>query len=161
MLMEVFAERKLPAFRFNLDMFDNYSLNWNKDEFEISDPAGRHCRSSEITAMVFYKGLIPMWQSFDNRQEYHAEKDWLISWLNSWYQKGLLDPEFVDQAVHRIFRNAADQPLDIGGVNVQVIRKRLQRDLVLIMVFYVFIRFLHVNVAAAVHLFGALVRFQK
>ena len=33
MLMEVFAERKLPAFRFNLDMFDNYSLNWNKDEF--------------------------------------------------------------------------------------------------------------------------------
>lgn len=85
MLMEVFAERKLPAFRFNLDMFNNYSLNWNKDEFEISDPAGRHCRSSEITAMVFYKGLIPMWQSFDNRQEYHAEKDWLISWLNRLY----------------------------------------------------------------------------
>lgn len=85
MLMEVFAKRNIPAFRFNLDMFDNYCLCWNNDEFEISDPVGRCCRSSEITAMVFFKGLIPMWHSLDNFQKYNMEKEWVISWLNKLY----------------------------------------------------------------------------
>lgn len=84
-LMEIFEKRKIPAFRFNLDMFDSYRIMWDNDEFEVSDPVGRVCRSSEITKMVFYKGLIPTWMSFDDNKPYNAERDWLISWLNRLY----------------------------------------------------------------------------
>jgi len=85
MLMEVFEKRNISVFRFNLDMFNSYHFYWNNDEFKISDPLGRCCQSSEITAMVFYKGLIPMWQFFDNDQRYNTERNWLISWLNKLY----------------------------------------------------------------------------
>ena len=43
-LMEIFEKRKIPAFRFNLDMFDSYRIMWDNDEFEVSDPVGRVCR---------------------------------------------------------------------------------------------------------------------
>lgn len=86
MLMELFLKRNIPAFRFNLDMFDNYRIIWNNDEFKITDPTGRCCKSSEITEIVFYKGLIAMWQSFDDNKPYNAEREWLISWLNHLYE---------------------------------------------------------------------------
>lgn len=85
MLMEVFEKRNISVFRFNLDMFDSYRILWNNDEFEITDPTGRRCRSSEITEMVFYKGLIPSWLSFDDSKPYNAEREWIISWLNQLY----------------------------------------------------------------------------
>ena len=83
-LMEIFEDRKIPAFRFNLDMFDSYKFLWDNDSFEITDPVGRTCKAADITAMVFYKGAIPSWFSFDNKI-YSAEKDWLVSWLNQLY----------------------------------------------------------------------------
>jgi hypothetical protein len=82
--MEVFAERNIPAFRFNLDLFDSYRFEWSDDEFEIYDPTNRYCKSSDITAIAFYKGILPSWVTFENN-EYTTERDWLISWLNRLY----------------------------------------------------------------------------
>lgn len=84
MLMDIFAERKIPAFRFNLDMFNKYCFQWKDDEFEIIDPTGRCCKSEEIKLMIFYKGLLPSEISFEN-DLYTQEKAWLISWLNKLY----------------------------------------------------------------------------
>ncbi len=85
-LMEIFTERNIPAFRFNLDMFDSYRILWDNDEFEITDPLGRCCRSQEIAEMVFYKGLIPTWVTFSEDRRYDSEREWLISWLNRLYE---------------------------------------------------------------------------
>ena len=84
-LMEFFEQRKIPAFRFNLDMFDSYKFNWHNDEFEIIDPIGRICKSTEIKNMIFYKGIICPWLDFSDRPQYLQEKDYLISWLNRLY----------------------------------------------------------------------------
>ena len=84
-LMDLLWERNIPAFRFNLDMFDSYRFLWENDEFEITDPTGRCCHSREIDAMVFYKGIIAPWFSFEIDKPYNGEREWLISWLNRVY----------------------------------------------------------------------------
>lgn len=86
MLMEVFEKRNIPSFRFNLDMFDSYRFLWNNDEFEINAPGGHCCKSAEITAMVFYKGLISNLTKFENILQYEPESQWLISYLNRVYE---------------------------------------------------------------------------
>lgn len=84
MLMEIFQRKGIPAFRFNLDLFEYYHFRWENDEFEIYDPENRCCKSSDIKLMIFYKGILPSWHNFENNK-YHAEHDWLISWLNRLY----------------------------------------------------------------------------
>ncbi len=85
LLVDIFSRKHLSVFRLNLDMFNNYNFLWENDEFQITDPTGRTCRSTEITAMSFYKGVIPAWVTFEH-ERYAVECDWLISWLNRLYE---------------------------------------------------------------------------
>ena len=84
MLMEIFSQRNISAFRFNLDLFDSYHFEWNDDEFEIYDPENRCCKSSNITAIAFYKGILHDWTTFE-KEEHNLERAWLNSWLNRLY----------------------------------------------------------------------------
>lgn len=81
-LMPLFEERHVPAFRFNLDMFDSYQFMWRNNEFSITDPTGRFCRSENISAMVFYHARMPIDYTLDHAEIYGAETAWVISWLN-------------------------------------------------------------------------------
>ncbi len=83
-LMRIFAQRNIPAFRLNLDMFHKYQFMWRGDEFEIEDCAGHVCRSADIDAMAFYKGLFSIDEYLDFDSEYKETK-WLKSWMNNLY----------------------------------------------------------------------------
>ena len=85
-LMELLEERKIPAFRFNLDMFSNYRFWWKNDDFIIEDKTGRICKSEELTAMVFYKGTLMFEQPFENEDKYAPEQKWVVSTLNQIYR---------------------------------------------------------------------------
>ncbi len=84
MLMGIFAERGIPAFRFNFDLFDHYKFSWTNHGFRIEDPLGRVCESSNITAMVFYKGLFAIDEPCEIDQG-HEETKWIKSWLDTLY----------------------------------------------------------------------------
>ncbi|MBQ3350042.1 MAG: hypothetical protein IJG38_06545 [Thermoguttaceae bacterium] len=83
-LMSIIAQRNIPAFRLNLDMFNKYQFMWRGDEFEIEDCAGHVCRSSEVDAIAFYKGLFSIDEILDFDSEY-TETKWLKSWMNNLY----------------------------------------------------------------------------
>lgn len=85
MLMQIMEERNIPAFRFNLDMFDQYSFTWHNNEFEIIDPIGRCCRSKDITEFVFYKGLLSFFTPYEFTGKYSPELPYVISWMNKLY----------------------------------------------------------------------------
>ncbi len=84
MLMGVFAELGIPAFRFNFDLFDHYKFSWTPAGFRIGDPLGRVCESSNVTEMVFYKGLFAIDEPCEIDQN-HEETKWVKSWLNTLY----------------------------------------------------------------------------
>ena len=84
MLMGVFAERGVPAFRFNFDLFDHYRFSWTPAGFRIEDPTGRICESQDVTAMVFYKGLFAIDEPCEIDQG-HQETKWVKSWLDTLY----------------------------------------------------------------------------
>ena len=43
--MHILKKRNIPAFRFNLDLFNFYKFTWEGDFFRIEDPvAGTVCR---------------------------------------------------------------------------------------------------------------------
>lgn len=82
--MNIFAERKIPAFRLNLDMFHKYQFMWREDQFEIEDCTGRRCCSEDVEIMAFYKGLFSIDEPLDLDNEY-TETKWLKSWMNKIY----------------------------------------------------------------------------
>ena len=85
-LMNLLAERKISAFRFNLDMFSDYRFWWERDNFVIEDKTGRVCKSVELTATIFYKGTLMFGQPFENDVQYAPEQQWIVSTLNRIYQ---------------------------------------------------------------------------
>ena len=80
--MQIFNKRKLPAFRFNMDMFNSYVFKWSANGFKISTPVGLTCVESEITQIVCYHARMTIDQHFDNIEYYGNESKWVISWLN-------------------------------------------------------------------------------
>jgi len=84
MLMGVFAERGVPAFRFNFDLYDHYQFSWTGGGFHIEDPLGRVCDSRDVTEMVFYKGLFAIDEPCEIDQG-HEETKWIKSWLDTLY----------------------------------------------------------------------------
>ena len=90
-LMKVFAERQIPVFRLNLDMFPHYQFMWRGDRFEIEDPVGHACSSQDLRAMVFFKGqlIIDEHADFEDRytelKDQYTEVKWVKSWLNKLY----------------------------------------------------------------------------
>lgn len=83
-LMNIFAQRNIPAFRLNLDMFHKYQFIWRGEQFEIEDFVGRRCLSDDVDIMVFYKGLFAIDEPLDLDSEY-TETKWLKSWMNNLY----------------------------------------------------------------------------
>lgn len=84
MLMHIFAERGVSAFRFNVDLFDKYKFQWNTTGFCIEDPVGRFCESGTVEIMVFYKGLFAIDEPCEIDQG-HEEPKWVKSWLDTLY----------------------------------------------------------------------------
>ena len=80
--MQICHERNLPAFRFNMDMFNSYVFNWSGSGFEISAPNGLTCVESEIMQIVCYHARMTIDQHFENMENYGGEAKWVISWLN-------------------------------------------------------------------------------
>lgn len=101
-LMDILHERNIASFRFNLDMFDSYRFLWNNSSFQIIDPTGRSCCSDDISCMVFYKGIIAPWYSFEIDKPYNMEREWLISWLNRVYD--CLLSYGADKSIIRLWR---------------------------------------------------------
>ena len=67
-LSYIFEQRKIPFFRFNTDMYDQYQFSWENDEFKIIDPLGRVCNSRDVSICVMYKCILwppHMRQKFD------------------------------------------------------------------------------------------------
>lgn len=91
LLMKVFAERQIPVFRLNLDMFPHYQFMWRGDCFEIEDPVGHVCSSQNLQAMAFFKGQLGVDEYADFEDQYTELKDryievkWIKSWLNKLY----------------------------------------------------------------------------
>lgn len=83
-LMGIFAQRNIPAFRLNLDMFNKYQFMWRGDQFEIIDGIERCCRSEDVEIMAFYKGLFSIDEPLSLDSEYDETK-WLKSWMNNLY----------------------------------------------------------------------------
>lgn len=83
-LMEIFKKRNIPAFRFNLDLFNEYKFIWEDGEFEITDPTGRKTHSRYITQVVCYKALISNYNLYSFEHDYDDAK-WLKSCLNNLY----------------------------------------------------------------------------
>lgn len=83
-LIRVFAERGVPAFRFNFDLFDRYRFSWTRDGFRIEDPLGKVCKSGDVDAMFFYKGLFAIDEPCEIDQG-HEETKWVKSWLDTLY----------------------------------------------------------------------------
>ena len=54
-LVSVFTQRGIDFFRFNTDLYSNYSFVWQQGNFKITDPLGRCCKSEEITICIMYK----------------------------------------------------------------------------------------------------------
>lgn len=81
-LMSIFAQRNIPVFRLNLDMFPNYQFMWRGDAFEIEDCAGHFCASKDLTEMVFYKGLLSIDEPLEIDERY-TEAKWLKSWMDN------------------------------------------------------------------------------
>ena len=84
-LLSLCSERRLSAFRFNTDMFDQYRFAWSNDEFEIADPTGRICKSNDITQIVFYKGALSSVFPLPNGEKFDPEQRYVISWINKLY----------------------------------------------------------------------------
>ena len=84
MLMQVFAEQGVPAFRFNFDLFDHYKFQWTRDGFRFEDPMGRVCDSRDVTEMVFYKGLFSVDEPSDVDRN-HEETKFVKSWMDALY----------------------------------------------------------------------------
>ena len=85
MLMRVMKVRNIPAFRFNLDMFDQYKFIWQDDKFKIIDPVGHSCQSDDITQIVYYKGLLSHFFQYELSCKYSPELPYVISWINKLY----------------------------------------------------------------------------
>lgn len=83
-VMHILKKRKIPAFRFNSDLFNFYKFTWENDSFKIEDPTGRVFNSKNLKYLICYKGLCTIDEplSFDNT---HTELKWLKSWLNNLY----------------------------------------------------------------------------
>ena len=81
-IMHTAATRSESMFRFNLDMFDSYRFEWRNDCFEIADPTGRTCRSTDLKGMSFYHARMAVDQPLDNPAPFAGETKWVISWLN-------------------------------------------------------------------------------
>ena len=81
-LMHIFYEREYPAFRFNMDMFNNYMFYWDRSGFKITSPGGLTCLSREISGIVCYHARMTIDQHFDGMEHYNGESKWVISWLN-------------------------------------------------------------------------------
>jgi len=80
--MHILAERRIPAFRFNFDMFNSYEFYWNDEYFEIINPVKAHCKSNEISIMTYYHARMTIDQTIQNMELYQGESKWIISWLN-------------------------------------------------------------------------------
>lgn len=85
LLLSVCNDRGVPAFRFNIDMFDQYRFMWCNDEFEITDPTGRTCKSEDITQIVSYKGVLPSCYPLASGEKFDPEQRYVISWINKLY----------------------------------------------------------------------------
>lgn len=67
-LAYIFGQRKIPFFRFNTDMYDQYRFLWQGEEFEIIDPLERVCNSHDVSICIMYKSILwppHMQQMFD------------------------------------------------------------------------------------------------
>ena len=84
MLMAVFAEQGVSAFRFNFDLFDHYKFQWGESGFRIEDPVGHRCDFDDIAQMVFYKGLFAIDEPSDVDRD-HEETKWVKSWMAALY----------------------------------------------------------------------------
>lgn len=83
-LMQLFDQRQIPAFRFNVDMFDHYCFEWNCKGFSFKAPQNKKIYSSELTQFVCYKGLLSVDEYADFDMQY-TENKWIKSWLNCLY----------------------------------------------------------------------------
>lgn len=54
-IVGILAQRGIPLFRFNTDLYRHYQFLWQGDEFEIIDPLGRVCNSRDVDICVMYK----------------------------------------------------------------------------------------------------------
>ena len=57
-LVNVFSQREIDFFRFNTDLYADYSFIWDHKNFKIVDPLGRCCKSEEITLCIMYKCIL-------------------------------------------------------------------------------------------------------
>jgi len=76
------AQKNIPFFRFNADLYNYYDFMWTQDKFVIKDPTGRHVSSDELCAVAIYKAYLP-------RDDYGAfeafvqgEEKWLKCTVN-------------------------------------------------------------------------------
>ncbi len=81
-IMQLLYENNLPAFRFNVDAFNQYIFDWQNDEFIIQDPSGRICKSEDLTGIAAYHSRMTIDQNFENEKYYAPETAWVISWIN-------------------------------------------------------------------------------
>ena len=81
-MMHIFAERKIPVFRLNMDMFNSYNFLWDHEHFEIINPSGLICNSAEVSCVICYHARMTVDQHFQNIDLYGGENKWVVSWLN-------------------------------------------------------------------------------
>ncbi|MBR6389523.1 MAG: hypothetical protein IKS15_05335 [Opitutales bacterium] len=82
--MHILKKRNIPAFRFNLDLFNFYKFTWEGDFFRIEDPVGRVFNSKDLKYLICYKGLCTIDEPL-NFDHTHTELKWIKSWLNNLY----------------------------------------------------------------------------
>jgi hypothetical protein len=95
-LVGLCSERAQPVFRFNIDLWTQYSFAWSGDGFVFHDPSGRTLRSADISSCLWRRPSLrdtPDWEggSPDDRIATEAELHTLMRELADWARaRGLL-----------------------------------------------------------------------
>jgi hypothetical protein len=96
LLVALCAERGVPVFRFNIDLWTRYRFAWTADGFAFHDPAERSVRSEEISACLWRRPSLrdtPAWEggSPEDRAATEAELHTIVRELGDWARaRGLL-----------------------------------------------------------------------
>jgi len=90
------ADRGVPVFRFNIDLWAKYRFAWTHDGFAIQDPTGRSMTSEAMSACLWRRPSLrdtPDWEggSSEDRAATEAELHVLIREIGDWARsRGLL-----------------------------------------------------------------------
>lgn len=95
-LVALCAERGVPVFRFNIDLWARYRFAWTPDGFVFHDPVGRALASEDVTAVLWRRPSLrdtPDWEggSPEDRAATEAELQTIVRELADWARaRGLL-----------------------------------------------------------------------